>query len=193
LVVWGLTPHKIHSLVGCSSEIEIFRQPRPNGQTVLSLVPLTITDHGPVPPSSRNVGPCRRCEFAEPTTARKAVETAQVNIKRPFRRYPGRLHDTSGEHICGKLEITVTDEHSVILITARAVLKARRVSPSLDFISEGNEVPVPTGVWTFHPIFRDHRLAFIQLSVSYFKLRNDNPRTDPDVRKSRIKKSCRSV
>jgi hypothetical protein len=26
LVVWGLTPHKIHSLVGCSSVIGIFRQ-----------------------------------------------------------------------------------------------------------------------------------------------------------------------
>src|SRR5215472_10440377 len=26
LVVWGLTPHKIHSLVGCSSEIAIYRQ-----------------------------------------------------------------------------------------------------------------------------------------------------------------------
>jgi hypothetical protein len=27
LVVWGLTPHEIHSLVGCSSEIAIFRHP----------------------------------------------------------------------------------------------------------------------------------------------------------------------
>src|ERR1035437_2096894 len=26
LVVWGLTPHEIHSLVGCSSEVAIFRQ-----------------------------------------------------------------------------------------------------------------------------------------------------------------------
>src|SRR5215471_3161012 len=26
LMVWGLTPHEIHSLVGCSSEIGIFRQ-----------------------------------------------------------------------------------------------------------------------------------------------------------------------
>ena len=25
-MVWGLTPHKIHSLVGCSSEMGIFRQ-----------------------------------------------------------------------------------------------------------------------------------------------------------------------
>ena len=27
LVVWGLAPHEIHSLVGCSSEIEILQQP----------------------------------------------------------------------------------------------------------------------------------------------------------------------
>ena len=26
LVVWGLTPHKIHSFVGCSSVIEILKQ-----------------------------------------------------------------------------------------------------------------------------------------------------------------------
>ena len=52
-----------------------------------------------------------------------------------------------------KLDRTVTDVHAVLLIAARAGLKARYVSPSLDAISEGSEVPVPSVVWALHPIF----------------------------------------
>ncbi len=41
LVVWGLTPHKIHSLVGCSSVIGILRQP--SGRNLLRRNPASIS------------------------------------------------------------------------------------------------------------------------------------------------------
>jgi len=108
----------------------------------------------------------------------KSVETAEVNIKCPFHGYAGGLHNASYERICGKLKNTVTDVRAVLLIAARAVLKARRVSPSRDVIPAGNQVPV-SAVETFHPIFQDPRIASIQLSVSYLKVLINNPRTDP--------------
>ena len=40
LMVWGLTPHKIHSRVGCSSEIGIYRQPQQSRRTTVSLKPI---------------------------------------------------------------------------------------------------------------------------------------------------------
>jgi hypothetical protein len=75
------------------------------------------------------------------------------------------------EHIAVNLDRTVTDVHAVLLIAACAGLKARHVSPSLDAISEGSEVPVPSVVWTLHRIFPNPRLTSIQLSVSNFKPR----------------------
>src|ERR1039457_2146581 len=117
------------------------------------------------------VSPCRWREFVESATAKKAVETAEVNIKCPFHGYPGGLHNASCERFFGKLKAAVTNPNLVVLTAARAVLKARRVSPSHDFISEGSEVPVPSVVWTLHPKFPDTRMASIQLSVSYVKLR----------------------
>src|ERR1035437_2818827 len=141
----------------------------------------------------RIVRPCRWCQFVEPATAKKAVETAQVNIKCPFHGYPGGLHNASHERFLGKLKDAVTDVHLVVLTAARAVLKTRRVSPSRDVISAGNKLPICTVVYTFHPIFLDTRVASIQPSVSHVKLRINNPRTDPDVRKSRIKEACCSV
>ena len=139
------------------------------------------------------VSPCRWCEFVESTIAKRVVETAQVNIKCPFHGYPGGLHNARRERFFGKLEAAVTNPHLVVLTAARAVLKGRRVSPSRNLISAGNQLPIRTVVYTFHPIFPDARVASIQLSVSYIKQRINNPRTDPDVRKSRIKKSRLSV
>src|ERR1035438_6300221 len=86
------------------------------------------------------VRPCRWCQFVEPATAKKAVETAQVNIKCPFHGYPGGLHNASHERFLGKLKDAVTDVHLVVLTAARAVLKTRRVSPSRDVISAGNKL-----------------------------------------------------
>ena len=139
------------------------------------------------------VSPCRWCEFVEPATAKKAVETAQVNIKCSFHGYPGGLHNASCERFFGKLKAAVTNPHLVVLTAARAVFKGRRVSPSHDLISAGNQLPIRIVVYTFHPIFPDARVASIQLSVSYVKLRINNPRTDPYVRKSRVKEFCCSV
>ena len=115
-----------------------------------------------------------------------------MNIKRPFHRYPGGLHDTSVERINGKLETTVINSHLVFLTAAWAVLKARRVSLSHDSISEG-PLAIRIVVHAFHPIFPDARVTSVQLSVSHIKLRINNPPTDSDVRKSRIEKYCRSV
>jgi hypothetical protein len=84
------------------------------------------------------VSPCRWREFVESATAKKAVETAEVNIKCPFHGYTGGLHNASCERFFGKLDAAVTDVHIVVLTAARAVFKARRVSASPDFISEGN-------------------------------------------------------
>ena len=92
------------------------------------------------------VSPCRRCEFVEPTATKQAVETAQVNIKRSFHWCRGGLQDTSAERIGGKLENTVTDVYAIVLITARAVLKVRRVSLSLDLVSERNWVRASAGI-----------------------------------------------
>jgi hypothetical protein len=139
------------------------------------------------------VSPCRWREFIEPATAKKAVETAEVNIKCPFHGYPGGLHNASHERFLAKLKDAVKDVHLVVLTAARAVLKTRRVSPSRDVISAGNKLPICTVVHTFHPIFLDTRVASMQLSVSYVKLRINNPRTDPDVRKSCVKEFCCSV
>src|SRR5580693_7888705 len=138
------------------------------------------------------VSPCRWREFVEPTVAKRVVETAQVNIKRTFHGYLGGLHNASCELICGKLKASVTNPHIVVLTAARAAPKARRVSPSRDPISAGHQLPIGIVVYAFHPIFPDTRAAHIELPVSNFKRRTDNPRTDPDVRKSRIKKSCLS-
>jgi hypothetical protein len=135
------------------------------------------------------VSPCRWCEFVEPTIAKRVVETAQANIKRTFHGYPGGLHNASCELICGKLKASVTNPHSVVLTAARAAPKARRVSSSRDPISAGNQLPIRTVVYTFHPIFPDTSAAHIELPVLNFKLRTDSPRTDPDVRKSRIKEA----
>ena len=134
------------------------------------------------------VSPCRWCEFVEPATAKKTIQTAEVNIKCPFHGYPGGLHNASCERFFGKLKAAVTNPHLVVLTAARAVLKARRVSPSHNPISAGNQLPIRIVVYVFDPIFPDARVAAIQLSVSYVKQRRNNPRTDPDVRKSRIKK-----
>jgi hypothetical protein len=41
------------------------------------------------------VSPCRWCEFVEPTTPKKPVETTQVNIECAFRGCPGRLQDSA--------------------------------------------------------------------------------------------------
>jgi hypothetical protein len=139
------------------------------------------------------VSPCRWREFVEPTIAKRVVETGQVNIKRTFHRYPGGLHNASHERFLAKLKDAVKDVHLVVLTAARAVLKTRRVSPSRDVISAGNKLPICTVVHTFHPIFLDTRVASIQLSVSHVKLRINNPRTDPDVRKSCVKEFCCSV
>src|ERR1700730_17244173 len=83
------------------------------------------------------VSPCRWSNVVEPATAKKAIETPQVNIKRPFHRYPRGLHDTSVERISWELDSRMINPHLVFLIGARAVLKARRVSLSHDSISEG--------------------------------------------------------
>jgi hypothetical protein len=139
------------------------------------------------------VRPCRWREFVESTIAKRVVETAQVNIKRPFHGCTSGLYNASRELICGKLKASVTNPYIVVLTAARAALKARRASPSLDLISEGHHLPIGTVVYAFHPIFPDTRAAPIELPVSNFKLRTDNPRTDPDVRKSRIKKCRLSV
>jgi hypothetical protein len=87
----------------------------------------------------------------------------------------------------------VINPHLIVLTAARAVSKARRVSPSLDAIYEGNHLPIGIVVYAFHPIFPDTHAAHVELSVSNFKLRTENPRTDSDVRKSRIKKYCLSA
>src|SRR5581483_4014684 len=138
------------------------------------------------------VSPCGWSNIVEPATAKKAVETAQVNIKRPFHGRTSGLHDTSVERIFGKMETTVIHPHLVFLTAAaRAVLKARRVSLGLDSISEGHlviRIVVPC-----HPIFPDARVTSVQLSVSYLKLRMNIPPTDSDVRKNRIAKYCHSV
>jgi hypothetical protein len=84
------------------------------------------------------ISPCRWREFIEPTIAKRVVETAEVNIKCAFRGCPSGLQEASFEGICGKLDAAVTDGHIVVLTAARAVFKARRVSASPDFISEGN-------------------------------------------------------
>src|ERR1022692_3128224 len=39
LVVWGLTPHEIHSLVGCSSAMAILQQPYFRNYTVRRILP----------------------------------------------------------------------------------------------------------------------------------------------------------
>ena len=137
------------------------------------------------------VGPCRWSKVVEPATAKETVETPQVNIKRPFHRYPGGLHDTSVERINGKVETAVIHPHLVFLTAARALLKARRVSLSHDSISEGHLViciVVPC-----NPIIPDARVTAVQLSVSHLKLRINNPPTESDVRKSHIVKNCHSA
>jgi hypothetical protein len=60
---------------------------------VYSSLLVRVTSDGAI--VRRIVSPCRWCEFVEPTTARKAVETVQVNIKRPFHSYSDGLQDTS--------------------------------------------------------------------------------------------------
>jgi hypothetical protein len=45
------------------------------------------------------VSPCRWREFVESTVAKRVVETAQVNIKRPLHGRTGGLHNASAEHI----------------------------------------------------------------------------------------------
>src|SRR5580693_5568388 len=57
------------------------------------------------------VSPCRWREFVESATAKKAVETAEVNIKCPFHGYTGGLHNASCERFFGKLDAAVTDVH----------------------------------------------------------------------------------
>jgi hypothetical protein len=138
------------------------------------------------------VSPCRWREFVESTVAERVVETAQVNIKRPLQGRTGGLHNASFEPIRGHLHNTVTNPYLVFLTAAWAVLKARRVSLSLDSICKGNQ-PIDTPVYAFHPIFPDTHAAHIELSVSNFKTRTDNPRTDPDIRKNRIQKYCFSA
>ena len=82
---------------------------------------------------------CHPCRTGRSTTMQCAVRLCRIEARR------------CDGHICGKLGITVTDVHAIVLRRIAPQLKARSLSPSPDFISEWNKVPVPTGVWTFHP------------------------------------------
>jgi hypothetical protein len=120
------------------------------------------------------VSPCRWREFVESAATENVVEAAQVNIKRSFQRCPSGLHNASCELICGKLEDAVTNPHLIVLTAAWAVLKARRVSPGRDPVSEGHQhcsLRVPSYI-PRHP-YCSYRASHLELQTAHRQPTNE--------------------